>query len=165
MPQWTKIREIVPMEKNKAEARKKYLRRILVVIAAILLFGHGCATPLYIAAQCSGEPENIVKTNLAPFGNIMLMDCMVINEIRNGPDDYLLPPWLDRSLNTICVCLDFPISFVFDIITFPYQLWRYYHLPPLPNTEKAKAPPRPGYEGEALDDVLPDTEKAKAPQP
>ena len=108
---------------------------VFLVAITILVFCHGCATSIYIGAQCSGEPENIVKTNQKPFGNLILLDCIMLDEIWEGPDDYLLPPWLDRSLNTICACLDFPISFVFDIITFPYQLWRYYHLPPLRTPE------------------------------
>lgn len=104
---------------------------LFFVTIVVLLTCSGCATALYIGGQCSGNAKYIRETNVKVFGNILNGDCELMKDILEGPDDYVLPPWLDRSLNTICLCLDFPLSFVFDIITFPYQWWRYYHLPPL----------------------------------
>ena len=113
---------------------RKHLLFFFVAIT-VLLTCSGCATALYIGGQCNGNAKYIRETNVKVFGNIPNGDCELMKDIWDGPDDYVLPPWLDRSLNTICLCLDFPISFVFDIITFPYQWWRYYHLPPLPVEE------------------------------
>ena len=115
-------------------SKKLLLTAVLVLMTAIL--GNGCATTLYICAQCSGNARNIRQTNVRLWGNILYGDSELMRDILEGPDDYLLPPWLDRSLNVCILCLDFPISFVFDIITFPYQYWRYYHLPPPSEEEK-----------------------------
>ena len=113
---------------------RKHLLFFFVAIT-VLLTCSGCATALYIGGQCSGNAKYIRETNVKVFGNILNGDCELMKDIWDGPDDYILPPWPDRSLKTICLCLDFPISFVFDIITFPYQWRRYHHLPPLPDAE------------------------------
>lgn len=124
-------------ESKGAEAMKKCLLTIFTA-TLMMLSSSGCATALYIGEQCSGNPDYVRRSNLKIFGNIMNGDCEVMKETWNGPDDYVLPPWLHRSLNTASVCFDFPISFVFDVVTFPYQWWRYYHLPPI--TEKNVLP-------------------------
>ena len=36
-------------------------------------------------------------------------------------EDDVLPNWLHRSLNTVCVLIDMPVSLAFDIVTFPWQ--------------------------------------------
>ena len=113
-------------------SRSKHILLTSIFAMMIAILGNGCATALYICAQSSGEAENIRRSNVRPWGNILYGDYVMLRDIWEGSDDYLLPSWLDRWLNTVCLGLDFSISAVFDILTFPYQWWRYHHLPPLP---------------------------------
>jgi hypothetical protein len=57
--------------------------------------------------------------------NSVRFDINAFPEVWQGPDDYLLPPWLDRSLNTVAIVVDIPFAIVGDILTFPWQLHRY----------------------------------------
>lgn len=87
----------------------------IAITAGILLCG-GCASSLYIAGQIEDQPAS----NL-PCGNALYLDSVLFREILQGPDDYLLPPWLDLSLNMTALIIDLPFSLVFDVVTFPYQ--------------------------------------------
>ena len=89
---------------------------VMVAIAAGMLLATGCASSLYIAGQIEDQPVS----NL-PCGNALYLDSVLFRKIRQGPDDYLLPPWLDRSLNMTALIIDLPFSLVFDVVTFPYQ--------------------------------------------
>jgi uncharacterized protein YceK len=60
-----------------------------------------------------------------PAFNSVRFDINAFPEVWQGPDDYLLPPWLDRSLNTVAIVVDIPFAIVGDILTFPWQLHRY----------------------------------------
>jgi len=76
-------------EENKGtEAMKKCLLTIFTA-TLMMLSSSGCATALYIAEQCSGNPDYVRRSNLKIFGNIMNGDCEVMKETWNGPDDYV----------------------------------------------------------------------------
>lgn len=87
-----------------------------VAIAAGMLLATGCASSLYIAGQIEDQPASDL-----PCGNALYLDSVLFREILRGPDDYLLPPWLDRALNMTALIIDLPFSLVFDVVTFPYQ--------------------------------------------
>ena len=78
---------------------RKHLLFFFVAIT-VLLTCSGCATALYIGGQCNGNAKYIRETNVKVFGNILNGDCELMKDIWDGPDDYVLPPWLDRSLTS-----------------------------------------------------------------
>ncbi|MGE4302393.1 MAG: YceK/YidQ family lipoprotein [Victivallaceae bacterium] len=94
---------------------------MIAITAGILLCG-GCASSLYIAGQIEDRPAADL-----PCCNALHLDLELFREIRQGPDDYLLPPWLDRSLNMTALVIDLPFSLVFDAVTLPYQLLNAFH--------------------------------------
>ncbi len=112
--------------------------KLLLGLLPLLLLCPGCGTGLYVACQCDDQPEKVIQTSAWPVGNILRLDATLLRETWEGPEDRILPPWLDRSLNTLFVVIDMPISLVFDIATSPYQLWRYYHLPEPPPQNSAE---------------------------
>jgi len=89
---------------------------MIAITAGMLLCG-GCASSLYIAGQIEDRPAADL-----PCCNALHLDLELFREICQGPDDYLLPPWLDRSLNMTALVIDLPFSLVFDTVTLPYQL-------------------------------------------
>ena len=109
-------------------------RRIMLTAAAALLaalLDSGCAfipTGLYVAGQF-GSDSGIRETNPWPCGNIIYGNTVLIRDAWEH-EDYLLPPWLDRTLNLICLVPAYPVSFVFDLSLWPYELWRHCQLPP-----------------------------------
>jgi len=89
------------------------------VLLSMMLLVSSCASTLYVAARCDKEKKNEVF----PVYNATRIDIMFIQEIwKEWPGrDYVLPPWLDSSLNIGCGIIDIPISFVFDTVTLPFQ--------------------------------------------
>ncbi len=110
-------------KKHKSIAMTE-LTRIFAMIAlsAGMLLCGGCASSLYIAGQIEDRPAADL-----PCCNALHLDLELFREIRQGPDDYLLPPWLDRSLNMTALGIDLPFSLVFDTVTLPYQLLNASH--------------------------------------
>ena len=88
-------------------------------LLAVLLCGSGCSTILYCSSQVHGR-EARVQSNEQPFGNITRGDMIIWKDTWTMEDD-VLPNWLYRSLNTVCVLIDMPVSLAFDIVTFPWQ--------------------------------------------
>ena len=110
------------------------MKRKILLNAAVLmtiLLESSCAfipTGLYVAGQFSSDFA-IRETNRWPCGNIIYGNTVMIRDAWEN-EDYLLPPWLDRTLNLICLVPAYPVSFVFDLVLWPYELWRHCHLPP-----------------------------------
>ena len=94
---------------------------MIAITAGMLLCG-GCASSLYIAGQIEDRPAADL-----PCCNALRLDLELFRDIRQRPDDYLLPPWLDRSLNMTALVIDLPLSLVFDTVTLPYQLLNASH--------------------------------------
>ena len=96
-----------------------FLRRFFMLFVVICC--SGCGTVLYCRAQVhSGEMR--AQSNELPVGNILCIDSSLWNEAWSREDE-VMPPWLDRSLNSISIICDIPFSLVFDIVTFPWQLY------------------------------------------
>ncbi|MBO4511210.1 MAG: hypothetical protein J5746_00435 [Victivallales bacterium] len=108
------------------------MRRLFtyIFLLAAVLCCSGCGTILYCCAQ-GHSVEMRTQSNELPAGNILRIDKCAWDDTRSR-EDYVLPPWLDRSLNSICILCDIPISFAFDVVTFPWQLYSYETL----NNEK-----------------------------
>jgi uncharacterized protein YceK len=89
------------------------------ILLAIMPLVTSCASILYVTARCDKEK----KSDLIPAYNATCMDIVLIHETwEKWPgNDYVLPPWLDSSLNIGCGIIDVPISLVFDTITLPFQ--------------------------------------------
>ena len=92
---------------------------IALCFLAVFLCCLGCSTILYCSCQAQGRDER-AQSNELPFGNITRGDMEVWKDTWTMEDD-VLPNWLHRSLNTVCVLIDMPISLAFDIVTFPWQ--------------------------------------------
>ncbi|MBO4513309.1 MAG: hypothetical protein J5746_11135, partial [Victivallales bacterium] len=106
----------VPVNREN-KSKKPFLSVILLLI---VLLGNGCIlgpTVNYVAVQCGNEPCAICETNEWPCGNISRLTTDLIGDTVNAPDDYVLPPALDRSLNVFCLVLAYPVSLVSDVIT------------------------------------------------
>ena len=113
-----------------------------VILLLLVLFGSGCVfgpTVNYISVQCGDDPRLVCETNEWPCGNIIRLTTNLIEVANDEPDDYVLPPALDRALNVFCLVLAYPVSLVSDVITSPYQWWRYCHLPILSNDENGES--------------------------
>ena len=97
------------------------MKQLFVILAIVsFLCCSGCGTMMYCAGQVQSQ-ETRMQTNERVYGNILAIDCHVwIDNLEH--DDDVLPPWLNRGLNCVAVILDVPFSFVFDVVTFPYQL-------------------------------------------
>lgn len=89
------------------------------VMLALTLLVTSCSSTMYVAARCDGEKRNEV----VPVYNATRLDVVFIREIwKEWPgNDYILPPWLDSSLNIACAVIDIPLSIVFDTATLPFQ--------------------------------------------
>ena len=121
--------------------RKTVLLSIVLLMTALL--GSGCANAiLYITVQTSTDDTRYAgKVRYAarwPVGNVTRLNLEHLEDAWSKPDDYLLPPALDRTLNSIVLVIDVPFSIVFDVVSFPGQWWRYYHLPTLSEKEKSE---------------------------
>jgi uncharacterized protein YceK len=86
------------------------------MMAAMMLL-QGCASSVYVAHQFDDDGPKA----WTPVGNALMGDFEILRDTWRY-EDHVLPVWLDRSLNTICIVIDLPFSLVFDVITFPYQL-------------------------------------------
>ena len=116
----------------------KYQKVFLAIVLLLTVFESGCVlapTWNYCHIQCSDNPSHIRESNEWPCGNITNMTTCLLQDALYGPDDYVLPPALDRFLNVTCIIPAYPVSLVFDVVTFPYQWWRYCHQPPLPENQ------------------------------
>ncbi len=93
----------------------KGMLSVCLLICSLLLLG-GCSSSEYIADQkkVSGSQKYLC-------GNALMGDFHFMKECWEH-EDYLLPHWLDRSLNTISAIIDLPFSLVFDIVSLPYQM-------------------------------------------
>lgn len=105
---------------------------LLTAVAALMtaLLVNSCAfipTGLYVAGQF-GSDSGIRETNQWPCGNIIFGNTVLIRDAWEQ-EDYLLPSWLDGTLNLICLVPAYPVSFVFDLVLWPYELWRHSNLP------------------------------------
>jgi len=89
------------------------------VMLGLMLLVTSCASTLYVASRCDKEKRNEV----IPVYNATRLDIVFIHETwKDWPgSDYVLPPWLDSSLNIGCGIIDIPISIVFDTATLPFQ--------------------------------------------
>ena len=96
-----------------------FLRRFFMLVAVICC--SGCGTVLYCRAQMN-DSEMRTQSNKLPVGNILCIDRSLWNEAWSREDE-ILPPWLDRSLTSIAIICDVPFSLMFDILTFPWQLY------------------------------------------
>ncbi len=108
------------------------------LLVAVMGMASGCIlhpTGSYVAQQCSGNPRWVRESNERLYGNITRLTTQHIQDSLSGPDDAVLPPVLDHSLNILCIIPAYPVSIVFDVVSFPYQWWRFCHLPPLPEEE------------------------------
>ena len=117
-------------QSSRGAVKKAFLA---IICAMIVLCGGSCVllpTGGYIAEQFSENPNRVRESNEWPCGNITRMTTVLLEDVMNEPDDYVLPPALDRSLKVVCIVFAYPVSLVFDVLSFPYQWWRYYHLPP-----------------------------------
>ena len=121
-------------------------KETLAILAVLILFlcGGCCFVPsgLYIYRQCENEPQHVRQTNPLPVGNIVYLNTKMI-EVACNEEDHVLPTWLDRTLNVFCIVQGYPVSLVFDILLWPYQLWRYRHLPPEEPPQPAKPEDKP----------------------
>lgn len=120
-------------------------KKTLAILAVCLLLCGGCCfvpSGLYIYRQCENEPQHVRQTNPLPVGNIVYLNTKMI-EVACNEEDYVLPTWLDRTLNIFCIIQGYPVSLVFDILLWPYQLWRYHHLPPEEPPQPAKPEDKP----------------------
>lgn len=121
--------------------RKTVLLSTVLLMTALL--GSGCANAiLYIAVQTSTDDTRYAgKVRDAaqwPVGNVTRLNLEHLEDAWSKPDDYLLPPVLDRTLNSIVLMIDVPFSIIFDVLSLPWQWWRYYHLPALSEKEKSE---------------------------
>ena len=90
----------------------------------LMLLVTSYASTMYVAARSDKEKKNEV----IPVYNATSLDIVFIRETwKEWPgNDYILPPWLDSSLNVCCGIIDIPISIVFDTATLPFQGIDYY---------------------------------------
>lgn len=116
---------------------------LLIAWAVMIIFSvSGCAvipTGYYILAQVDPALPEARTTYEWPCGNILRLNTIAIQEILAEPDDEVLPPDLDRALRVFCIAQAYPVSLVYDVVFWPYELWRYYHRPPLTEEEKIEA--------------------------
>ena len=121
----------------------KKVRHFFLLVAGVLLIAFsisGCAfipTVGYFVFQFAPdlpeEKERIIYE--WPCGNIIHLNTVMIREILDEPDDEVLPPDLHRALQVFCIAQGYPVSLVYDVVLWPYELWRYYHQPPLTEEE------------------------------
>ena len=118
------------------------IKRFFLLIAGTVMIAFstsGCAfipTGFYLVSQFDGNPCHIREGNEWPCGNIIHVTNRLIENVLTEPDDEVLPPDLDRALNVFCIAQAYPVSLVFDVAFWPYELWRYYHRPPIPDDPK-----------------------------
>ncbi len=91
----------------------------------IIFFISGCSSSMYIAMQTSEEEQQIKESSELVVGNILKINAMLFKDTWTKVNDHVLPPLLDRTLNTIALTIDLPFSLVGDVITSPWQLYRY----------------------------------------
>ena len=116
---------------------KKMILLATVASLMTILLESSCAfipTGLYVAGQFNSDFV-IRETNPWPCGNIIYGNTVMIRDAWEN-EDYLLPPWLDRTLNLICLVPAYPVSFVFDLVLWPYELWRHCQLAPEEKSQK-----------------------------
>lgn len=124
-------------------ASTKIKRLFLLMAGAVMIIFSvsGCAvipTGYYILAQVDPALPEARTTYEWPCGNILRLNTIAIQEILTEPDDEVLPPDLDRGLKIFCIAQAYPVSLVYDVVFWPYELWRYYHRPPLTEEEIKK---------------------------
>jgi|GEM_PF-3214304 len=115
--------------------KRKILLNATVLMTVLLV--SSCSfipTGLYVAGQFSSDFV-IRATNRWPCGNIIYGNTVMIRDAWEN-EDHLLPPWLDRTFNLICIVPAYPVSFVFDLAFWPYELWRHCQLAPEEKSQK-----------------------------
>ena len=121
------------------------IKRYFLLIAGVVAIGFsvsGCAfipTGYYLVAQVDPGIPHARTTYEWPCGNILRLNTVAIQDILADPDDEVLPPDLDRALKVFCIAQAYPVSLVYDVLFWPYELWRFYHRPPLTEEEKIEA--------------------------
>lgn len=126
--------------KNITVKIKRYFQLIAGVVIVISV--SGCAfipTGYYLVAQVDPGIPHARTTYEWPCGNILRLNTQAIQDILTEPDDEVLPPDLDRALKVFCIAQAYPVSLVYDVLLWPYELWRFYHRPPLTEEEKIEA--------------------------
>ena len=90
---------------------------IPILFAPVLLVSTtSCMSGFYIAMRCDEKNKNHVQ----PVFNATCLNHGAMREAWRH-EDYFLPVWLDRSLNTIALAIDLPFSLCFDVLTLPFQ--------------------------------------------
>lgn len=96
------------------------MRNITVLFCLmVMMLANGCVTAVYFSKvpdaphTCDYWAGNITVMNIEEYPKAMKQE------------DYVLPVWLDRTLNVTALTIAFPFSIISDIITFPYQLYVY----------------------------------------
>lgn len=101
--------------------------KIIAVMAPVIVLPFSaCTTSMYV--QLAGDERREVEEYVSrwPVGNICRLNADCYEEVKNSPDDYVLPPSVDKALNYAALTLAWPFSLVSDILFSPYQLVRYY---------------------------------------
>jgi hypothetical protein len=110
------------------------------------LLGNSCVlapTVLYTMTQTTDDdPQHVREANAWPCGNILHINTLCYDiayeESKDPCYKHLISPKFEYYLNVCSLTLSYPVSLVFDVLSFPYQIWRYGHLPPMEDDDEKK---------------------------